>query len=227
MKGSGLSIKLTLTLMLGVLLNSCTKPPYYEFESDGRTIRSAAMGTVAGGTVGLVAGNTLAGAAIGGVTGALYAGYQNTASQLIKSLQRHDIEVYHYGDTTTIIVPTDKYFVFDSARLNQICYPGLNILATYVKSQAVGPIYIASFTDNVGSKLHKSRLSQAQAETMLTFLWAHEIPVTSLHAEGYADKHGIANDKTIRGSALNRRLEIQWHNPSVKRYAFLRKKKMK
>ena len=224
MKHTSLSLKMTMTLVVSLVLSACHKPPYYDFQSDGSAIRNAALGGVAGTALGTVAGNTIAGAAIGGVTGTLLAAYNNTPSRLIKALNSHDIEVYHYGDTTTIIVPTDKYFVFDTANLNEVRYPGLDILATYVKSQAVGPIYVAAFTDNVGSKKHKQRLSQAQAETMLTFLWAHEIPVTTLSAEGYADKHPIANDKTIRGSALNRRLEIQWHAPSVKRYAFLIRK---
>ena len=72
------------------------------------------------------------------------------------------------------------------------------------------PIYVAGFTDNVGSPKQKKRLSQAQAETMLTFLWSNGIRSMQLKAEGYGDKNTIADNYVVHGSADNRRIEIQW-----------------
>ena len=71
-------------------------------------------------------------------------------------------------------------------------------------------VFVAGFTDDVGTRHHKKMLSQAQAETMLTFLWANNIPAERLHAEGYADQYTVGDNKLIRGSAYNRRIEIQW-----------------
>jgi flagellar motor protein MotB len=53
-------------------------------------------------------------------------------------------------------------------------------------------------------------LSQAQAETILTFLWANNIPAMLLKAEGYGDKNAVSDNTLIHGSAQNRRIEIQW-----------------
>ncbi|MDI1352690.1 MAG: OmpA family protein, partial [bacterium] len=82
----------------------------------------------------------------------------------------------------------------------------IKLLKLYPQS----PIYVAVFTDNVGTREHKKRLSQAQAETMLTFLWANDIQAMRLKAEGYGDKNDISDNHWIHGSAQNRRIEIQW-----------------
>ena len=64
--------------------------------------------------------------------------------------------------------------------------------------------------NNTMKPYHKKTLSQAQAEAMLTFLWANGINANRLHAEGYGDSHTISDNHIIHGSAQNRRLEIQW-----------------
>src|SRR5690606_21684351 len=66
-----------------------------------------------------------------------------------------------------------------------------------------------AFTDKVGSKHHHDKLTQARAETMLTYLWANGFRSTSLSAEGYGHYYPVANNKLIHGAAQNRRMEIQ------------------
>ena len=91
--------------------------------------------------------------------------------------------------------------------MDTICFPrGRYKLASRINS----PIYVAGFTDDVGSRYHKRLLSQAQAETMLSFLWANNIQAYRLKAEGYGDKHAVSENSLIHGSAQNRRIEIQW-----------------
>jgi outer membrane protein OmpA-like peptidoglycan-associated protein len=135
--------------------------------------------------------------------------HRGSRLNLIKKLQRQDIQVVQYGDTMTLIIPTDKYFLVNTPRLNDYCYGGLLNVIRLLKCTPCGPIYVAGFTDNVGSDRHKKRMSRAQAETILTYLWANKIPARVLKAEGYADKHPVADDKLIHGSAQNRRVEVQ------------------
>ncbi len=82
----------------------------------------------------------------------------------------------------------------------------MKLLKHYPKT----PIYVAGFTDNVGAKAHKNRLSQAQAETMMTYLWANGIRSVQLQTQGFGDKFAIGQNEVIHGSAYNRRIEIQW-----------------
>lgn len=154
------------------------------------------------------------------ITGAIdKAARSNSGSKakIIRQLKKQDIAFIEYGDTMTLIVPTDKYFIFNSPRLKEICYPGLNNIVRLLKHYPDGLIYVAGFTDNVGSRYQKNMMSQAQAETILSFLWANGVHATRLKAEGYGDKNPVSDNALIHGSAQNRRIEIQWIKGAVTR----------
>jgi len=129
---------------------------------------------------------------------------------LIKKLNREGIQFVKYGDQNTLVIPTDRFYIFNSPHLNDICYPGLNDSVALIKTHHYGKIYVAGFTDNVGTEEQKDKLSTARAETMLTFLWANNIPAEKLLAEGYGKEHSIGDNHYIHSSAYNRRIEIQW-----------------
>lgn len=220
-KGVNMSLKLIKTRILccGLitsLLSSCFHPPYNNFKPvhpmPKRVTTGAVFGTAVGAAVtGNVAG-ALAGTVAGGTVGAIVALNKASRRSIIKELNKENIQYVQYGDTMTLVVPVDKYFMFESPRLNEICYPGLENIIRLLKFYPLSPVYVAGFTDNVGSRHHKKLMSQAQAETMMTFLWANNIPAQLLKAEGYGDKNDVGDNKLIHGSAFNRRIEIQWFN---------------
>ncbi len=203
--------RLAFLSLMSFSLSGCFHPPFNNFKPYNRTYMPAATGAAVGSAaVAVVSGPILAGTAIGGGTGAVISLYKDSKHAIINDLPKYDIQYIAYGDTITLVVPTDRYFQFNSARLNDICYPGLVKLIKLIKFYpGCCPIYVAAFTDDIGSRYHKRRLSQARAETMLTFLWANGIPAQRLVAEGYSDKHPVGDNKLIHGSAHNRRLEIQ------------------
>lgn len=200
--------------LLSFALSGCYRPPFNNFKPYNRTYIPSSQGLAAGTVAAAAAGGPIiAGVAAGGVIGTTIGLRKDRRPAIIKELKQFDIDVIAYGDTMTFVVPVDRYFVFNSARLNEICYPGLYSLVKLIKSYPnCCPIYVASFTDNVGSREHKRKMTQARAETMLTFLWAFDIPAQRLIAEGYGDKHPVSDNKLIHGSAQNRRLEIQLIN---------------
>ena len=210
--------RLACVSLLAFTLSGCFYPPYNNFHPNQRVLKkvavSAGIGAGTGAIIGTVAGNTVAGAVIGGAAGAAVGLYRTNQHALIKELSDQDIEYIAYGDTITLIVPTDRYFIANTPQLNDICYPGLNNIIRLLKYYPNNPVYVAGFTDNIGTRYHKKMLSQAQAETMITFLWANDIRAQLLHAEGYGDQHDVADNKWLHGSAYNRRIEIQWeYNP--------------
>lgn len=138
--------------------------------------------------------------------------FRETEREIIHNLSNFDIQFVKYGDTNVLIIPTDHYFMNNSARINELCYKGLYTITRLLKLYHCSTFYIAGFTDNVGTRAHKKQLSQAQAEAIMTFLWANHVPSCRLRAEGYGDHNSIASNATIHGSALNRRVEIQWVN---------------
>lgn len=214
-----MSLKFILTRLLSlvlvmVCLTNCYRPPYNNFRPDHPISRSVAgVGTI-GVITGAVASSTLTGTLIGGAIGGTVGGViglaKDTKKAIIKELEKQDIQFVQYGDTMTLIIPTDQYYMFNSPRLNELNYVGLNNIIRLIKLYPQGPIYVAGFTDNVGSRTSKNLLSQAQAETMMTYLWANGIPSQRLKAEGYGDKNDVSDNTIIHGSAQNRRIEIQW-----------------
>lgn len=212
-----LNVAKTRILLYGLMicfLSSCFHKPFNNFRHDPSTTRKTLTGVVFGSALGGVTTGTatgaLVGGAVGGTVGAAIGIHHNSKRKIIKDLSRQDIQYVEYGDTMTLIIPTDKYFMFHSPRINELCFPGLNTVVRLLKLYPYSPIYVAGFTDNVGSRRHKRLLSQAQAETILTFLWANNIQAYRLKAEGYGDKNTIADNNLIHGSAQNRRIEIQW-----------------
>ncbi len=204
--------RLALVSLLSLALSSCFHPPYNDFKPYRRVYTTTPPAAIIGTATVAIAGGApiLAGAAIGGALGATVGLYKDSRAMLIKQLRRLYMQYIEYGDTVTIIVPTDRYFIFNSARLNELCFPGLSTLIKLIKKYPrCCPIYVAGFTDNVGSRFSKQRMTQARAETMVGFLWANDIPARRLIAEGYGDKNPVGDNKLIHGSAYNRRLEIQ------------------
>ena len=87
--------------------------------------------------------------------------YKDSKPALIKELEKLDIAYIEYGDTVTVVVPTDRYFMFNSARFNEAIFPGLSDLIKLIKIfPNCCPIYVAGFTDNVGSRFSKNRMSR-------------------------------------------------------------------
>lgn len=137
--------------------------------------------------------------------------YLHSKEKILKALAKTSIQVVNEGHRITVIVPTDKYYVFDTTKLNELRMKQLEMVADLVRCFPKSKIHIAGFTDDVGDKEHKRVLSQHRAQAMLAFLWSRGIRHSDhLDAEGYEDKYNIGNNRLIHGSAYNRRIEIQW-----------------
>ena len=156
---------------LTLALCACFHPPYNNFHQDPSNLTKASLKVGAGATIGAVAGSSV-GALVGGTIGAAVGFYNNTQRALISAINAQNMQYISYGDTITIIIPTDRYFLFNSSRLNDLNYQGLNDIIKLLNYYPKQPIYVAGFTDDIGTSYHKKMLSQAQAHTMLGFLWA-------------------------------------------------------
>lgn len=181
--------KILLIFISCILVTSCFSPPYNEFSRNQSTTINKYSGFYNPFNL-----------------------FRNQKDVLIKKLADEDIQFVVYGDTNTLIIPTDRYYEFNSTQFNELCYVGLNHILSLLKLYPCSIIYVAAFTDNIGSKHHKERLTQGRADRMLTFLWANGYKQSQLKAEGYGDKHPVSNNAIIHGSAQNRRIELQWYN---------------
>lgn len=202
-------IRLSLAVC-SLMLSACNQPPYNDFKPDQPLLKRSAYGGAVGAVIGSTVGAPVIGAVVGGGAVTALGLYKTNKQAILESLLKEDIQFVAYGDTYTLVVPTDHYYIFNSARLDERCYRGLNDIARLLEFYPKCRVTVAAFTDDVGTNRHKLRLSKARAETMLGFLWAHHIPAELLTAQGYGDRFSIGDNRLIRGSAYNRRIEIQW-----------------
>ncbi len=135
---------------------------------------------------------------------------KNDRNYLINQLSKYNMEYIQYRDIITVIVPVDQYFEFNSSKLDERQYTGLNNLVNLIYLSPCTTVHIAAFSDNVGTREFKNKLTQAQAEALLTYLWANDIPADYLNAQGFGTRFAIGENDTTRGSTFNRRIEVQW-----------------
>lgn len=201
---------LGLGLLLSVFLSACYQPPYNQFEPEHPIVNTTGVGAGVGTVVGAAAGATLLGTGIGAAGGALVGMSQSSQANLVKTMQKNAIQVVEYGDRITLVVPTDRYFLFRRATLYEGRYPGLVAMVNFIKQYPNAYITIASFTDDVGSKRVNRQFSEARAHTMASFLYANGIRVQQLNPQGLGPLFPIGDNHLVHGAAYNRRLEIQW-----------------
>ena len=133
-----------------------------------------------------------------------------TARNIIRELEARAIQFIQRGDRITLIIPTDRYYIFNSPALNDLQFSVLDKVAKLVKLFPCSRVTVASFSDDVGKAVIREKLTKARAETMLTFLWANDIPAQLLTAESFGSHFAVGNNRIVHGSAYNRRIEIQW-----------------
>ena len=204
---------LVLLSILTLMISSCYRPPYNEFQPYDPLPKDTLTGASIGAVLGLIGSQAGWGALIGGVVGDSISLHKDSKANVIRELNAQQIQYVEYGNTRTLIIPTDKYFIFNTNEITETCYVGLYLMIKLIRMYPRSIIYVAGFTDDIGTMKRKRLMSQARAEAMVTFLWANGIQAQRLNAEGYADKYPISQNAVIHGSAQNRRLEVQWVIP--------------
>jgi outer membrane protein OmpA-like peptidoglycan-associated protein len=174
------------------------------------------IGTAAGAGIGAAVGsNTLAGAAIGAGVGAgvgAIIGYQQQQAQY-ERLINEGLRVISLGDIVEITVPSDKLFYPNESNL---MYSGLPILGdtlAFINSYGPVKINVSAHGDITGTEIHALNLTRLQAQSVMTYFWAHGKPLDQMEFYGMNHQEPIADQDTATGEYFNRRIEIMfWKN---------------
>jgi OOP family OmpA-OmpF porin len=67
---------------------------------------------------------------------------------------------------------------------------------------------VAGHTDSQGSAASNRKLSQSRAESVLSYLNEKGVDTSLFSAKGYGESDAIADNKTVKGRAQNRRVEL-------------------
>lgn len=99
-------------------------------------------------------------------------------------------------------------FKSGSTILTKSSYKTLNDIVSLMTKFADVNLEIQGHTDNVGDDEYNENLSQGRAQSAVDYLIRKGITVDRLRAVGYGPRKPIADNKTKKGRAKNRRVEL-------------------
>lgn len=180
-----------------------------------KTQKGAAVGAIAGGTIGALigkkAGNTAVGAIVGGAVGGTAGAFigrkmDRQAEQLKQTIP--GAEVIREGEG--IIVKFDSGILFDvnKSELKPAAITNIQNLAKSLKDNPGTNVTIIGHTDNTGSDEYNARLSERRAESVKTFTINQGVAGNRLTTQGKGESEPIADNSTEEGRSKNRRVEI-------------------
>ncbi|MBI4467693.1 MAG: OmpA family protein [Acidobacteria bacterium] len=124
-----------------------------------------------------------------------------------------DFDKYVFARQSTVYFQTGKWELSSQAMAD------LDALARSIEDREGYRIEIQGFTDATGSHELNERLSQWRAEATLRYLVErHEIPVFRVGLIGLGSNKPVSDNRTSRGRAENRRVEIRLYaNPASRK----------
>lgn len=125
--------------------------------------------------------------------------------KLYISLESQGVNVFHRGETVTLVMPSEHVFAYMSSELNPAYAPVLRDAARLIKTYSIVTVKVAAY-----SSTNNKTLTTTQAKKVLRCLEDHHINVRLLYAVGYGNKGKVASNKTFRGRQANYRVEISF-----------------
>jgi OOP family OmpA-OmpF porin len=101
-------------------------------------------------------------------------------------------------------------FATDSAVLTKEADAKLKVVLAAAKEFPTDKLEIAGHTDSTGSKAHNQKLSEHRAASVKEWLTKHGIAADRMSTVGYGDTKPVASNKTKKGRADNRRVEVRY-----------------
>lgn len=180
-----------------------------------KTSKGAAIGAGAGSVVGALigksAGNTALGAIIGGAIGGTAGAFIGKSMDKQAKELRQNIPgatVIRKGDGILVKFQSGILFDADKADLKPEAQNSLQNLVASLQKNKQSNILIAGYTDNTGAAAHNLDLSKQRAVAVKDFMINNKVDSTRLTARGMGQTQPVASNKTEKGRAKNRRVEI-------------------
>lgn len=137
--------------------------------------------------------------------GALYVGESEAFKQTVGIIKADQIEKDLKEKGKSIL---QINFDTDKASLKPDGREVVLEIAKVLKSDANLKLDINGYTDNVGNSDHNLQLSKDRANTVLSTLLDEGVNKSRLVANGFGATNFIADNSTVSGRELNRRVEL-------------------
>lgn len=125
--------------------------------------------------------------------------------------------IKQFLDTTTIfkteaVELPNVQFYSNSAKLLPYSINSIQELADYLIAHPMVHAVIEGHTDNIGDPEGNLKLSKARAETVRAVLISFGVEAERVDAAGFGKSRPRADNSTVEGRALNRRVEVRLTN---------------
>ncbi|MCE5347001.1 MAG: OmpA family protein [Bacteroidales bacterium] len=198
---------LIIVLSAAMILSGCA--------SMNKTTKGAAVGTVAGGTMGAVigkaSGNTalgaIIGAAVGGGAGAIIGHKMDKQAEEIKNTVP-DAKVERVGEGIVVEFSSNVLFAFNSSDLSTDAKTNLEKLVKVLNGYPDTNLEIQGHTDSKGTESYNQTLSEKRASTVSAYLVTKGITSSRLTIKGFGETIPKYDNSTDEGRAQNRRVEF-------------------
>jgi outer membrane protein OmpA-like peptidoglycan-associated protein len=197
-----------LLLCMAVMLSGC---------GASNTLKGTGIGVGAGASVGAgvgaIAGNTalgaVIGAAVGGTAGALIGKKMDKQrKELETAIPDATIETVNNGESLKITFDSGILFATNSSSVSDASKNALRNFSSSLKSNPDTYIKIVGHTDNTGRVDYNQTLSEKRAQSVYDYLQSQGVNNSRMTYEGKGIHEPVANNNTVDGRALNRRVEI-------------------
>ncbi|MDH3215904.1 MAG: OmpA family protein [Candidatus Krumholzibacteria bacterium] len=192
-----------------------------------RKKRGAVIGAGAGAAVGGVIGKqtdhtvvgAILGAAIGGAAGAWIGSYMDKqAAEIERDIQGAKIERYPEGIKITF--DSGLMFDVDKATLRSRTRDELSELAVILNKYPDTEVLLEGHTDATGSDEYNLELSRRRAQAVANHLASANVNATRFTVMGYGEGQPVANNDSVDGRQLNRRVDVAiYANDKLKKAA--------
>lgn len=206
-----------LALML-VVLTSCTYNPFTTHNHLTGTATGTAIGAGAGvGAAALIGQTTKPGPLLaGGLIGAALGYYISSLTFDAAGVTHNGGQVFTLGDYASIEIPTDNLFDTNSAEFVDNAGPILDSAVAVLNRYPDNNIMVSGNTSGFGAPPFEQKLSQARAQQVAAYLWAHGISNFKYQSNcrrkltytGYGNYFPVANDIHNDSIRQNSRIQI-------------------
>jgi outer membrane protein OmpA-like peptidoglycan-associated protein len=132
---------------------------------------------------------------------------EKKASDAMEALSR-SLATKHDERGTVITISGGVLFVTGKADLLPGAKAQLDLVADALKVQAEHHFTVEGYTDSQGTDAINDELSQHRADAVRDYLIVRGVAPDAITAKGFGSRRAIADNKTVEGRAMNRRVEI-------------------
>ncbi|PLY12879.1 MAG: hypothetical protein C0631_15590 [Sedimenticola sp.] len=209
--------RLIAPLMIAFLIGGCTTTdPYTRETKTSNTAKGAGIGAVAGGIIGALVNKkdrgkgALVGAALGGAAGGGIGYYMDQQeAELRRALEGTGVSVTRQGEHITLNMPGNITFDTNRTEVKQAFYPVLDSVGIVLEKFNRSNIEVAGHTDSTGSREYNQQLSEKRASSVARYLESQRVDPRRIFTQGYGETSPVADNTTVSGRSINRRVEIQ------------------